>query len=48
VDGDRKLRIADATTESIAAGMTMLDARTIDGVLAHLRQSRQDQFPKPN
>lgn len=36
VDGDGKLRSAEASTELIAAGMTPLDAKTIDDVLAHL------------
>jgi hypothetical protein len=35
-------------TELIAAGMAPLDARTIDDLLAHLRQPRQDRFPTPD
>ena len=38
VDGDGKLRITEASTDLIAAGMTALDLKTIDDVLAHLHQ----------
>jgi DNA invertase Pin-like site-specific DNA recombinase len=38
VDADGKLRIAGASTDLIGAGMTPLDARTIDDVQAHLRK----------
>jgi hypothetical protein len=38
LDGDGKLRITEAATELIAAGMPPLDAKTIDDVQAHLRK----------
>jgi hypothetical protein len=38
VDGDGKLRITGASTDLIGAGMTPLDAKTIDDVQAHLRK----------
>ena len=37
IDGDGKLRITEASADLIAAGMTPLDAKTIDDVLAHTR-----------
>jgi DNA invertase Pin-like site-specific DNA recombinase len=37
-DGDGKLRITEASTDLIAAGMTSLDAKTIDDVLSRLGQ----------
>jgi hypothetical protein len=36
VGGDGKLRITEAATELIAAGMASLDARTIDDVQAQM------------
>jgi hypothetical protein len=40
VDSDGNLRITDASTDLLAAGMTPLDAMTVDDVLEHLRQNR--------
>jgi hypothetical protein len=39
--GDGKLRITEAINRP-AAGVTSLGAKTIDDVLAHLRQTRKD------
>jgi hypothetical protein len=36
---DGKLRFTQASTDLIAAGMTPLDAKTIDDMLAYLRQT---------
>jgi hypothetical protein len=38
VDEHGKLRVTEASTDLIAAGMTPLDAKTIDDMLAHLHQ----------
>jgi hypothetical protein len=40
VDSDGNLRITDASTDLLAAGMTPLDAMTVDDALEHLRQNR--------
>jgi hypothetical protein len=41
VDYEGKLWITDAFTDLIGAGMTPVDAATMDDVLAHLSQTRK-------
>ena len=38
MEGDGELRLTQASTALIAAGMTPLNTMTIDDLLAHLRQ----------
>ena len=42
VDCEGKLWITDAFTDLTGAGTTPVDAKTIDDVAAHLRQTRKD------